>query len=199
MIPLLKDKNTRLANYIESKIKKIKVEHPKEPELPRENETLEQQSVREIIEDVNKASIEPKSKVLELPLHPDELPLDGGVQSSMDDYEKIPIVDFGKALLRGMGWKEEQKKDDLIPLDVPVPRPKGLGLGADRCIKKQPLLVQPGANETLEIKRNAFVKILAGKHVNHYGIVSNKTFISQYYKIIFKSIISNTAWRIVFS
>jgi hypothetical protein len=27
-------------------------------------------------------------------------------QSSLDDYERVPIDAFGAALLRGMGWKE---------------------------------------------------------------------------------------------
>ena len=27
-------------------------------------------------------------------------------QSSLDDYEQVPIEQFGLALLRGMGWKD---------------------------------------------------------------------------------------------
>ena len=27
-------------------------------------------------------------------------------QSTTDDYEEMPIAEFGKAMLRGMGWKE---------------------------------------------------------------------------------------------
>jgi hypothetical protein len=69
-----------------------------------------------------------------------------------------------------MGWKEEEEKEKAF--DVPTVRPKGLGLGADKVVKKQPLLIAPGQNETLEIKRNANVKILAGKHKNLYGTVS---------------------------
>lgn len=46
-----------------------------------------------------------------------------------DAYERIPIEDFGAALLRGMGWKgsvEEESKDS----NEPKPRHKLLGLGA---------------------------------------------------------------------
>lgn len=46
-----------------------------------------------------------------------------------DAYERIPIEDFGAALLRGMGWKgnvEEESKDG----NEPKPRHKLLGLGA---------------------------------------------------------------------
>lgn len=28
------------------------------------------------------------------------------LQSTFEDYESIPVEDFGKAMLRGMGWKD---------------------------------------------------------------------------------------------
>lgn len=34
------------------------------------------------------------------------LPPEGEAESTLEDYEKIPISDYGLALLRGMGWKE---------------------------------------------------------------------------------------------
>lgn len=49
----------------------------------------------------------------------------------------------------------------------------GMGLGADKVIKKPKLLVQPSANEVLEIKKNACVKILAGKYKDLYGTVGS--------------------------
>ena len=27
-------------------------------------------------------------------------------ESTLEDYERIPVSDFGAALMRGMGWKE---------------------------------------------------------------------------------------------
>lgn len=171
IIPMTNDQKTRpISKLMESrKAKKINTDKSNgEASKMDENETLEQKAAREIIEDLKNTSLKPEIKVLELPLHPDELPLNGAVESTIDDYEKIPIADYGKALLRGMGWKEEEKKD-VDKFDVPVVRPKGLGLGADKVIKKQKLLVAPAINETLEIKRNAFIKILAGKHKNLYG------------------------------
>jgi G patch domain and KOW motifs-containing protein len=167
IIPMTNDQKTRpIARLIEKRRNErneIKTEEVKE-------ETLEQRAAREIIEDLQKKDEENKAKIFELPLHPDKLPLNGANESTLNDYESVPISDFGKAMLRGMGWKEEAKKDDLA--DVPVMRPKGLGLGADKVIKKQPLLIAPTHNETLEIKKNACVKILAGKHKNMYGTVS---------------------------
>lgn len=138
-----------------------------------ENETLEQRAAREIMEDLENKEKKSEAKILELPIHPDELPLEGAKESNIDDYERIPITDFGKAMLRGMGWKEEEEKEKEKVFDFPVVRPKGLGLGADKAVKKQPLLIPPAPNETLEIKRNACIKILAGKHKNLYGTVSH--------------------------
>lgn len=34
------------------------------------------------------------------------LPPEGEVESTLEDYEKVPIGDYGLAMLRGMGWKE---------------------------------------------------------------------------------------------
>ncbi|KAI8999282.1 DExH-box splicing factor binding site-domain-containing protein [Gaertneriomyces semiglobifer] len=54
--------------------------------------------------------------------------------SSMDDYERVPIEDFGAALLRGMGWSEGKpvgkNPKGLIEPKQPQSRPHLLGLGA---------------------------------------------------------------------
>lgn len=51
--------------------------------------------------------------------------------STLEDYEAVPVEDFGAALLRGMGWKEGDTKKGRIdrPKEV-VRRPNRLGLGA---------------------------------------------------------------------
>lgn len=142
-------------------------------EEPKE-ENLEQQAARELIEDLQKKIIKAEVKVFEVPINADDLPLEGAKESSLDDYDDVPIADFGKAMLRGMGWKdvENKKSDTDKPEEGPVARPKGMGLGADKVIKAQPLLIKPSHSETLEVKRNACVKVLAGKHQNLYGTVS---------------------------
>jgi hypothetical protein len=186
-------KTTPISKLIESRkqrMRGIMNENANEEEIPAvaangndvemKNETLEQKAVREIIQAAQNLEKKSDVKVFELPIHPDELPLNGAVESTLDDYENVPIADFGKAMLRGMGWNEaEEKKKEAAKEDVPVVRPKGLGLGADKVVKKQPLLVQPLASETLEIKKHACIKILAGKHKNLYGTVS----CSFYFKI----------------
>jgi G patch domain/KOW motif-containing protein len=58
---------------------------------------------------------------------PDELPTDS------ESFQRVPIAEFGAALLRGMGWSggddsnDKKKKDDDA---ASMPRPHRLGLGA---------------------------------------------------------------------
>ncbi|XP_028899572.1 splicing regulatory glutamine/lysine-rich protein 1 [Zeugodacus cucurbitae] len=134
------------------------------------NETLEERAARELLASVQSDGNEFIDQNLVLPaLKADELPLDGAKQSTIDDYDNVPIEQFGKAMLRGMGWTEPiQKKGEPVD-EMPFVRPKGMGLGADKALKKQPLLVAPEKNEVLEIKKQAYVRILGGKHKDMYG------------------------------
>ena len=54
-------------------------------------------------------------------------------QSTMEDYENVPIEQYGKAMLRGMGWKPGEGiggyKKQVVAIIDPLSRPKGLGLG----------------------------------------------------------------------
>lgn len=136
-----------------------------------EPQNLEERAARELIAESKNIILQERSaEELVLPvLKPDELPLDGAVEPTLRDYEEIPINEYGKALLRGMGWKEPPKKNNAPIPESPVMRPKGMGLGVDKILKSQPLLVKPEPNEVLQIKRNAFVRILAGKHKGLYG------------------------------
>ncbi|KAG8996151.1 hypothetical protein FRB94_008541 [Tulasnella sp. JGI-2019a] len=49
-------------------------------------------------------------------------------QSTLDDYARVPVEQFGAAMLRGMGWKPPPKGEDE-PW-VPSKRPALLGIGA---------------------------------------------------------------------
>lgn len=54
--------------------------------------------------------------------------------ASLDDYDRVPVEDFGAALLRGMGWKEGQaaSRKGKGPVEpwLPQARPALLGIGA---------------------------------------------------------------------
>ncbi|KAL2917505.1 hypothetical protein HK105_202786 [Polyrhizophydium stewartii] len=54
--------------------------------------------------------------------------------STLEDYEQVPIDQFGEAMLRGMGWSDgkpvgKNQGAMVVPV-VPKPRPHLLGLGA---------------------------------------------------------------------
>ncbi|KAI8976591.1 DExH-box splicing factor binding site-domain-containing protein [Trametes punicea] len=54
--------------------------------------------------------------------------------ASLEDYERVPVSQFGAALLRGMGWKEgtaaSKKGKGLVEPWLPQARPALLGIGA---------------------------------------------------------------------
>ena len=136
-------------------------------------ENLEKRAAQELLAEVQSYALTDTASTLVLPVvKPDDLPLEGAKEATLDDYDEIPVQDFGKAMLRGMGWVEPSKTNKKgLPLldETPMVRPKGMGLGADKALNKKPLLVAPEANEVLEIKRNAYVRILGGKHRDLYG------------------------------
>ncbi|KAH8116847.1 DExH-box splicing factor binding site-domain-containing protein [Phellopilus nigrolimitatus] len=53
---------------------------------------------------------------------------------SLEDYERVPVEQFGQALLRGMGWKPGQAasrtRTGLVEPYLPAARPALLGIGA---------------------------------------------------------------------
>ena len=161
----------------EIKPKELDSEPPSHtPTIDPAEETIEKRAARELLEELTKnTNLDSDANKLTLPIvSADELPLDGAKESTLDDYNSIPVQQFGKAMLRGMGWKDiPKKKNDIAEIeDGPVQRPKGMGLGADKAIKRHVALIPPSPNEVLEIKKKAFVRIIGGKHKNMYGQVS---------------------------
>lgn len=139
-----------------------------------ESQTIEQRVVAELLAEAKNSDesvVESSGETIAVPLNTDKPSLNGAVESSLDDYDRIPITQFGLGMLRGMGLKDEE----IISKQNKEPelRPKGMGLGADKAIKKIKLLVAPAANEVLEIKKNAYVRILAGKYRDLYGQVNS--------------------------
>lgn len=55
-------------------------------------------------------------------------------EATLDDYARVPVSQFGAALLRGMGWKEgtpaSKNKKGIVEPWVPTARPALLGIGA---------------------------------------------------------------------
>ncbi|XP_012224166.2 G-patch domain and KOW motifs-containing protein [Linepithema humile] len=133
--------------------------------------TLEEQAAKEIIEDLKSTEKkDDKLSNLTLPLA-EEQNLRGVAESTLDDYEKIPVDAFGLAMLRGMGWKPGKgigKNEKIVETVVPELRPAGMGLGADKiALQKQNGKVKE--EEELRMEKGSFIKIIAGKQSNTYG------------------------------
>lgn len=89
--------------------------------------TIEQQVIKELLNEAKNMDDENDGKngeKLTLPTAADKLPLDGAKESTIDDYDEIPITQFGMAMLRGMGLKDE----DIISKKNKEPelRPHGM-------------------------------------------------------------------------
>ncbi|XP_060820541.1 G-patch domain and KOW motifs-containing protein isoform X4 [Bombus pascuorum] len=162
--------NSKLSNGKTSPIISIK----EEPFEDSENKvvTLEEQAAKEIIEELkSKNEHETKTNDLTLPLVEDES-LRGKEQSTLEDYEKIPIDAFGIAMLRGMGWQPGKgigRNEKLVAAVIPELRPKGMGLGADKVALQKKNTNSKKEEEELKIEKGTFVKIIAGKQNNNYG------------------------------
>lgn len=158
------------------KRKQLRAENEDAREETAKDETLEDRAAREILQSL-KATEEEETAATNftVPLTADELKLGGARESTMDDYEDVPITQFGLAMLRGMGWKDEEhkQKEKRIEDEIIVCRPKGLGLGADKATKQQVTQATNSSNtaDKLTMKRDACVRIVAGKHKDFYGRV----------------------------
>jgi hypothetical protein len=56
-------------------------------------------------------------------------------EATLEDYDRMPVSQFGVALMRGMGWKpgepaSRNKKRGIVEPWLPLPRPALLGIGA---------------------------------------------------------------------
>ncbi|CAH1783638.1 unnamed protein product [Owenia fusiformis] len=95
------------------------------------------------------------------------------------DYDEVPIEQYGMAMLRGMGFSEEEgigssSKRKVKPIEVNI-RPKGLGLGADRSALKTIEETNMGKKDEKEEKLilgiGAYVVVTGGANRDLYGKV----------------------------
>lgn len=175
--PLEKVKQLREENRPDKGSAKEKTDEQLTSNGNNTEESLDQRAAREIIENLKVSEeAEDDASKFTVPLTADEVKLGGAKPSSMDDYDNVPIAQFGLAMLRGMGWKDEEHKAKQKSLedDMIVCRPKGLGLGADKAMKAQVKLATNSTNpneKQLVMKKGAFVRVVAGKHKDFYGLV----------------------------
>lgn len=146
-------------------------------DLPNEDigvvkkETLDEIAAREILQDLNEKKEQEENHVFSVPLT-SNAPI-GESESSLEDYDNIPVSQFGLAMLRGMGWapgKGIGKNEKLVTPSLPALRPKGMGLGADKVLKAA---VESGksTDKDLKMAKGSFVRIIAGVHKDCYGLI----------------------------
>lgn len=146
-------------------------------------DSIEAMAAREILQEGLNLMKEKTGPVLEtLPLSDNKEELQR--ESTQEDYENIPVTQFGLAMLRGMGWKEDEgigKNKKLVPVTAPVVRPKGMGLGADKMMlavaakKAASTANSKQDQEELKLVKGAYVKIAAGMNKDQYGQVEGFT------------------------
>lgn len=188
VIPLIKNNVWRIPKEQQSAPQNSSEETGKPSEGDAEL-TLEQQAIKEILADAA-GSLESDNKGttqdMSIPLLvqnkvPEGYETDEKVDVSLraeeptlNDYENVPIEEYGLAMLRGMGWNPGKPigarcTQIAKPIEA-VMRPKGLGLGADRKMGKPPPMVAKKEGE-LVLKTGAYVRIEQGPNKDLYGQV----------------------------
>lgn len=136
--------------------------------------SLEETAVREILDGVkNSAEVAKNSNTSTLEIWKSRYGTGDSSESTFKDYESIPVADYGMAMLRGMGWKPGKgigKTGRTVTADVPLPRPRGMGLGADKVASlSTPSAVSKEKGEELKVIKGAFVRVISGSQRGQYG------------------------------
>ncbi|XP_014240647.1 G-patch domain and KOW motifs-containing protein [Cimex lectularius] len=133
--------------------------------------TLDEMAAKEIMEDLQKGENAEESKNANAKVPLPSIGVVSEKEPTLDDYNNMPITDFGLAMLRGMGWDEKKGiglNEKVVQPAQPPLRPKGMGLGADKAMLGQK---NKNDNQDLVMKKGAFVKVKTGPHNNLYGKV----------------------------
>lgn len=161
----------------------LKAEMRVEIELPSDisHLSLEKRAELEILRDLQQKAVDESVNLNYVIPKVAEEEMTGAKEASMDDYDNVPIVGFGLAMLRGMGLKEEDEsklKDEKVSkTDEFKFRPKGMGLGADQTIKPKELKIKLKPGQILTMKKGAFVVVLGGNYKDFYGEVGGTKYL----------------------
>nr|XP_014285013.1 G-patch domain and KOW motifs-containing protein isoform X2 [Halyomorpha halys] len=145
----------------------VKIENSKDEDT--KPLTLDELAAKEILEDLKKVNeTEEVQETLTIPQV--EAVKVSEKESTLEDYDNMPVNQFGLAVLRGMGWQPDKgvgKNAKVVEPINPVLRPKGMGLGADKVIQT----VKTESKEELIMKKGAFIKVISGQNKGLYGKV----------------------------
>ncbi|KRZ78076.1 G patch domain and KOW motifs-containing protein [Trichinella papuae] len=91
------------------------------------------------------------------------------------DYDTVPVSDYGKAILKGLGWREGKgigkTHQKVVAVIHSTPRPKGLGLGAVLPSVKKQKIDESGKTDDLSLKIGALVRWNSSHNGTLYGKV----------------------------
>ncbi|XP_046689071.1 G-patch domain and KOW motifs-containing protein homolog 1-like [Homalodisca vitripennis] len=166
--------------------KDLKISNPQECEKL----TLDEIAAREIIAELNSNNANEEARIFSVPLTSN--PPTGEKESSLDDYDNVPVNEFGMAMLRGMGWapgKGIGKNEKSVTVKLPTVRPKGMGLGADKFIKEASN--NKNVDENLKMIKGSFVRVVAGPHKDCYGQIEG--FDDESGRLIVKLVLKNVS------
>ncbi|XP_057667596.1 G-patch domain and KOW motifs-containing protein homolog 1 [Diorhabda carinulata] len=179
VIPLKDNQKDLLDRVRDIKGKQINVTKAVNEEVedtrPDSELTIEELATREVIRDakLKLQQTDSKHKTFVVPMkNENELLLDGERESTLTDYENVPVNDFGLAMLRGMGWKEGigigKNPSKAAVMQAPELRPKGLGLGANPSSSDQHQPACDKEGKVLILKRGSYAKVVAGSKKGTY-------------------------------
>ncbi|SCW02866.1 LAFE_0F16006g1_1 [Lachancea fermentati] len=148
---------THVEQYKEAKPEKLVIQLPSNPSqstITGQSENIQRSNLHfgltKVEESANAATSDSskkgKSSLNPLSLVIEEIP----EETAQEEYEEVPIEEFGAALLRGMGWKEEdedsttndKKKKPILPHQQPRAELVGIGATpvANNTSRNQPFL-----------------------------------------------------------
>lgn len=149
---------THVEQYKEAKPEKLVIQLPSNPSQSTTNsvqsENIQRSNLQfgltKVEESSNTATSDSSKKDRSL-LNPRSLVIEEiPEETAQEEYEEVPIEEFGAALLRGMGWKEEEedstandkKKKPILPHQQPRAELVGIGATpvANNTSKNQPFL-----------------------------------------------------------
>ncbi|CAH0392228.1 unnamed protein product [Bemisia tabaci] len=147
-------------------------------------ESLDELAAKELVAEANRIEKEEEeASTFAVPLVSN--PPTGEKESTLEDYESIPIEKYGLAMLRGMGWEPGKgigKNAKIAPPVSQVLRPKGMGLGADKAVKGTKVV--DSESKELKLCNGSCVRILSGSNKDSYGKVEG--FIEESGRVIVK-------------
>ncbi|XP_066146466.1 G-patch domain and KOW motifs-containing protein-like [Euwallacea fornicatus] len=178
IIPL-KDNKKNLLDRIQKSKKQTQAQESAPEDIRPDSELtpdelIARQLIREAKQRLTNDFPLDNTKITFLPLGNDTYSLEGEKEPTLEDYDSVPINDFGMAILRGMGWKEGmpigKNTTKSAAINVPELRPKGLGLGAAKIVESEMPSKKPidkHGNE-LVLKQGAFARVIAGQQSGNY-------------------------------